>query len=324
MSVNRRTLLVAAAGTALAACAPTTPDRPTSAPPTSPSASGAPSASSAPAAGGTASVAPVDPADPPAPTPTPTPTPSATPTPTPTAASTFPTRAAIVARYAGATPTAWGLEVPGVLTTVPDVPSPATALTFDACGGSGGSGYDAALIDTLRAHGVPATLFLNARWIDANPALFEALAADPLFEIANHGTVHRPLSVTGRSAYGIPGTRDAGEVYDEIAGNREKLTALLGRPPRFFRSGTAHYDDVATRIAADLGQLVAGFATNADGGATLNAAQVNRELVGSPPGAIVIGHMNHPASGTARGLATALPTLLAAGRTFTRLSDAFR
>ncbi len=34
--------------------------------------------------------------------------------------------------------------------------------------------------------------------------------------------------------------------------------------------------------------------------------------------------MNHPGGGTAAGLATALPTLLAAGRTFTRLSDAFR
>ncbi len=34
--------------------------------------------------------------------------------------------------------------------------------------------------------------------------------------------------------------------------------------------------------------------------------------------------MNHPDGGTAPGLAAALPTLLADGRTFTRLSDAFR
>ncbi|MFF2658622.1 polysaccharide deacetylase family protein [Kitasatospora sp. NPDC058032] len=238
-------------------------------------------------------------------------------------ATTLPTRAAVTARYADAAPTTWGLDVPGVLTTLPGA-ARAVALTFDACGGSGGSGYDAALIDTLRAHAVPATLFLNARWIDANPEVFENLAADPLFEIANHGTAHRPLSVTGRSAYGIAGTRDPGEVYDEVAGNLAKLTALLGRPPRFFRSGTAHYDDVATRIAADLGQRIAGFSTNADGGATLPAAQVQRELADAEPGGIVIAHMNRPASGTARGVAAALPALLAAGRTFTRLSDAFR
>ncbi|MFD4904150.1 polysaccharide deacetylase family protein [Kitasatospora purpeofusca] len=316
MSLSRRTLLVAAAGTTLAACAPTT--------------SPAPKTSPAPPV---PTAAPVPTLEPVAPTPTPTAAPSPSPTPEAPAPeapapapapAAVPTRAFVTARYAEAAPAAWGLDVPGVLTTLPRAAAPAVALTFDACGGPGGSGYDAALVDTLRTHGVPATLFLNARWIDANPATFESLAADPLFEIANHGTAHRPLSVTGRSAYGIAGTRDPGEVHDEIAGNLAKLTALLGRPPAFFRSGTAHYDDVATRIAADLGQRIAGFSTNADGGATLPAAQVRRELLDADPGGIVIAHMNHPNGGTAAGLATALPTLLAAGRTFTRLSDAFR
>ncbi|MFF3075206.1 polysaccharide deacetylase family protein [Kitasatospora sp. NPDC057936] len=232
------------------------------------------------------------------------------------------TRAEAVARYGGAAPTEWGLDVAGVTGELP-AGQQATALTFDACGGSGGSGYDADLIDFLRAHAVPATLFLNARWIDANPAEFERLAADPLFEIGNHGTVHRPLSVTGRSAYGIAGTRDVGEVYDEVAGNAHRLTDLLGHPPRFFRSGTAHYDDVATRVVADLGERVAGFTVNGDGGATLTAAEVRQEVAAAPPGSIVIAHMNQPGGGTARGFAAALPGLLAAGRRFVRLSDVF-
>ncbi|MFF2081444.1 polysaccharide deacetylase family protein [Kitasatospora sp. NPDC058162] len=224
-------------------------------------------------------------------------------------------------RYAALAPTAWGLDLPGVVTGLPEGQQ-ATALTFDACGGPGGSRYDAELIDFLRAHDVPATLFLNARWIDANPHTFEQLAADPLFEIGNHGTVHRPLSVTGRSAEGIAGTGGVGEVYDEVAGNAHKLTELLGRPPRFFRSGTAYYDDVAVRVVADLGERIAGFTVNADGGATLPAAEVRQEVASAPPGAIVIGHMNQPGRGTARGVAAALPGLLAAGRRFVRLSDA--
>ncbi|WP_380283759.1 polysaccharide deacetylase family protein [Kitasatospora purpeofusca] len=318
MALSRRTLLAAAAGTALAGCSPTPAAQPpTAAPPTTAPSSPPPSVSAPPSAAPSPSPSPTA-------TPTPTPTPTAAPSPSAAPSAALPTRAAVTARYADAAPTTWGLDVPGVLTTLPDAAAPAIALTFDACGGSGGSGYDAALVATLRAHGVPATLFLNARWIDANPGVFENLAADPLFEIANHGTVHRPLSVTGRSAYGIAGTRDPGEVYDEIAGNLAELTALLGHPPGFFRSGTAHYDDVATRIAADLGQRVAGFSTNADGGATLPAAQVQRELADAAPGGIVIAHMNRPGSGTARGVAAALPALLAAGRTFTRLSDAFR
>ncbi|KDN87370.1 polysaccharide deacetylase [Kitasatospora cheerisanensis KCTC 2395] len=222
-----------------------------------------------------------------------------------------------MARYAGQRPAQWGTDLPGV---VADVPGGALALTFDACGGPGGDGYDAALIDTLRRHRVPATLFLNARWIDANPGPFAELAADPLFELGNHGTAHRPLSVTGRSAYGITGTADAGAAYREVADNAAKLAGLLGRPPRWFRSGTAHYDEVAVRIVGELRERVAGFAVNGDGGATFDAGQVARTVLAAPPGAVVISHFNHPDAGTGPGYAQALPQLLDAGRRFVRLS----
>ncbi|MGK4579477.1 polysaccharide deacetylase family protein [Kitasatospora sp. HPMI-4] len=233
------------------------------------------------------------------------------------------TRAEVVARYATATPTSWGFEAPGVVGRLPTTDR-VVALTFDACGGPGGSGYDQALIGFLRGRAVPATLFLNSRWIDANLAAFRELAADPLFEIANHGTRHRPLSVSGRSAYGIPGTRNAGEVFDEVAGNRDKLTGLLGRPPRFFRPGTAYCDDVAARIVADLGERIAGFTVNGDAGATYSPAQVRKEVAAAPPGSIVICHMNHPGGGTAAGVAAAVPRLLDSGYRFVRLSDVVR
>ena len=118
------------------------------------------------------------------------------------------TRAQAVARYGHLRPRTWGFGGPGVVRDL-HTSRRVIALTFDACGGPGGSGYDQALIGFLRRREVPATLFLNSRWIDANPAAFGQLAAEPLFEIANHGTRHLPLSVTGRSAYGIPGTRNA-------------------------------------------------------------------------------------------------------------------
>lgn len=198
-------------------------------------------------------------------------------------------------------------------------PARALALTFDACGGPGGTGYDHDLITTLRRYAVPATLFLNSRWIDAHRPVFADLAADPLFEIANHGTVHRPLSTSGRSAYGIAGTRDCGEVFDEVAGNHAKLTALLGAPPRLFRPGTAFCDDVAVRIVGDLAETVVAFAVNGDGGATFTPAQVSAALLTAPAGSIVIGHMNHPGRGTARGVTAALPHLLNAGFRFVHL-----
>ncbi|WP_406348197.1 polysaccharide deacetylase family protein [Streptomyces sp. NBC_00144] len=235
------------------------------------------------------------------------------------------TRAAAVARYGSARPTTWGFDAPGVLTALPpSLPRSqrAIALTFDACGGPGGSGYDKDLIGFLRSRKVSATLFINSRWIDAHPTVFRELADDPLFEIANHGTRHRPLSVSGRSAYGIPGTRDAGEVYDEVAGNHTELTRLLGRAPRYFRSGTAYYDDVASRIVGALGERPVSFTVNGDGGATFTPEQVHTTVVAARPGSIVIGHMNQPTGGTAEGFATAVPQLLASGHHFIRLSDA--
>ena len=229
------------------------------------------------------------------------------------------TRAGVVARYGHLAPHTWGFGGPGVIRTLP---APRViALTFDACGGPGGSGYDRDLISFLRRQEVPATLFINSRWIDANPAAFGQLAAEPLFEIGNHGTRYLPLSVTGRSAYGITGTRDAGEVYDEVAGNQAKLTHLRGGPPQFFRAGTAFSDDVAARIVTAMGERLVTFSVNGDGGATFTPGQVFTTVTGAPGGSVVICHMNHPEGGTARGITAAVPRLLASGYRFVRLSD---
>jgi peptidoglycan/xylan/chitin deacetylase (PgdA/CDA1 family) len=230
------------------------------------------------------------------------------------------TRAQAVARYGHLRPHTWGFGGPGVVRDL-HTSRRVIALTFDACGGPGGSGYDQALIGFLRRRPVPATLFLNSRWIDANPAAFGQLAAEPLFEIASHGTRHLPLSVTGRSAYGIGGTRNAGEVYDEVAANQAKLRRLLGVPPRFFRAGTAYCDDVAARIVTATGDRLVSFSVNGDGGATFTPGQVRSVVTAAPGGSIVICHMNHPESGTAQGIAASVPSLLARGYRFVRLSE---
>ncbi|MFL6051547.1 MAG: polysaccharide deacetylase family protein [Actinoallomurus sp.] len=291
MSPSRRAVLAAVAASALAGCSRTA-DTAGGGPAT-------PAAPDSPAGGGT-----------------PGPFPRAT-----RATAPAVTRAQVVARYGHLRPRIWSLETPGVVRALPTTER-VIALTFDACGGPGGSGYDRSLIDFLRRREVPATLFLNLRWIDANPAVFRKLAREPLFEIANHGTRHRPLSVTGRSAYGIAGTRSAGEVYDEVAGNHMKLTRSLGAPPRFFRSGTAYCDEIAARIVTDLGERFVGFSVNGDAGATFSPEEVRRAVTAAGAGSIVICHMNHPKGGTARGIAAAVPHLLASGHRFVRLSDA--
>lgn len=211
--------------------------------------------------------------------------------------------------------------MPGITATVPAAAgAPTLALTFDACGGPGGAGYDAGLVQLLRSSGVAATLFLNRRWIRENPAAAQDLMADPLFAIGNHGTAHRPLSVTGRSAYGIGGTRSAAEVVDEVWGNHEFIRSLTGTAPSWFRTGTAWYDDVAVQITHALGSRIAGFAVNGDAGATASAPQVRRNLLGARSGSIVIMHMNQPARSTRPGVAAALPVLLDRGTRFVHLA----
>lgn len=232
-----------------------------------------------------------------------------------------PDREQIVSRYAARTPRAWGLEPPGIALRLPPGTA-AIALTFDCCGGPGGSGIDRHLLAALVRHQVPATFFLNARWLRANMALTLELAANPLFEIANHGTDHRPLSVSGRSAYGLPGTTDAGAVYDEIMGAQAELEAATGTAPRFFRSGTAHYDDVSVEICRALGLVPVNFTVNGDGGGTYPAETVTEELLSAPPGSIIIAHANRPEAGTGAGVAAALPRMAEHGRTFVLLSDA--
>ena len=226
----------------------------------------------------------------------------------------------IVAAFTGQTPRDWGLKLPGVLTRLP-AGSAGIALSFDCCGGPGGNAADQALIDALQKTGTPAAFFLNLRWIRANPGPAKSLAENPLFEIGNHGTRHVPLSVSGRSAYGIPGTASAAEIYDEIIMNQEVLHSLTGRTARYFRPGTAYLDDVAVRIVHAMGMVPVSFSTNGDGGATYPAAVVSREVTAARAGDIVIAHANHPTGGTAAGIARALPALHAAGITPVRLTD---
>ncbi|WP_191089987.1 polysaccharide deacetylase family protein [Nesterenkonia ebinurensis] len=205
----------------------------------------------------------------------------------------------------------WGLETSGVTTSFTPAGREAV-LTLDACGGPGSGGYDAALIDYLRGAGIPATLFINKRWALENYAITGELIEDPLFEVANHGTEHKPLSVTGQEAYGITGTASLEEAYHEVMDNQQFFQDSFGVELAFFRAGTAYTDEIAAQMAADLGIPVVNFSVNGDAGATYSAAEIQSAMQGTGAGDIVIGHFNQPGSEVAVGLTAAVEE--AAGR----------
>lgn len=217
-------------------------------------------------------------------------------------------------------PVQWGESVTGVKTRL-DTAEPVIALTLDACGSSGGKGVDTRLMNFLAKEQIPATLFVNTRWINANPDFFKKLAANPLFEIANHGTWHKPASINGRSAYNIPGTKSPAELAAEIELNAGLIESVTGRRPVLYRSGTAYYDEVAVEIANALKHQVAGYSLLGDAGATFTAAQVTKALLRAKPGDIALLHMNHPEAGTGEGIIAAVPELKRRGFRFVRMSD---
>ena len=239
----------------------------------------------------------------------------------------------ILMKYANVKPGLWGEDLDGIVRRLPvatpearnsnlnDENAPKiVALTFDLCG-SAHDGFDEKLVEFLEKEGVKATFFVNARWIKKYPREFARLASNPLFEIENHGARHVPASLTGRSVYGIKGTASAAELLAEIEEGAAAIEAASGRKPRFFRSGTAYYDEGAVALIREAGFVPVGFAVLGDAGATYSAGRVKAAFLSAKHGDIVIAHANHPEKETAEGVIAALPKMLGLGYRFVRLDD---
>lgn len=229
----------------------------------------------------------------------------------------------IISGFAHTKPGAWGESVPGVITRF-NTQNKYIAFTFDACGGKNGIGYDIELIDFLHKEQIPATLFITGKWIDANFSTFLRLCRDTLFEIENHGLNHKPCSVDGKSIYGIPGTSNIAEAYDEIEANALKIKAIAKTSTHFYRSATAYIDEACVTMAGKMGVRVVGFQILSGDAVPFTPAPIIEENVIKKikPGAIVIMHFNHPEWNTYEAMKNIVPKLRQMGYTFVRLNDA--
>ncbi len=226
----------------------------------------------------------------------------------------------IIEKFSCRVPGEWGEVVKGVRTRL-ITDRKVLALTFDACGGPKGSAYDEKLIQFLENEKIPATLFVSGRWIVAHPEIVRKLSENPLFEIENHGLNHRPCSAIGRSAHRKRGTKNVGEIFDEIELNALSIQSLTGRKPKYYRPGTAYCDEVCVEVAHVLGYEVVNFSVRGDAGGTYSRKEVEEGLIHSPPGSIALMHMNHPESQTAEGVRGAIPELRKRGFRFVKVSD---
>jgi peptidoglycan/xylan/chitin deacetylase (PgdA/CDA1 family) len=216
----------------------------------------------------------------------------------------------------------WGEFVNGVDESI-NTNKKIIAFTFDACGGKHGSGCDKELIEYLHQEEIPATLFISGKWIDSQFSEFLELSRDTLFEIENHGLNHKPCTITGQSAYGIKGTSDLEEAFDEIEGNARKIEALTKHRPQYFRSATAFIDEASARMAMRLGITTVSYQVLSGDAVPFAPEPVIEQNVlrKIKPGAIVIMHFNHPEWNTKEAMEKIVPKLRKMGYSFVHLRD---
>ncbi len=223
----------------------------------------------------------------------------------------------IVRDFAHAHAYQFGEKVRGVYRAL-DTDQRVLALTLDGCNWK----CNSRLIEFLRKEKIQATLFVSGLWIDANPKSFLDLAGDSLFEIENHGLLHRICSLKGKSTFGVRATRNVGEV-DEMELNVLKIRNLTGRRPLFFRPGASCTDNICPQIAERLGMKMVNFSINAgDAAPYFQEEKMKNNIVnGARPGGIILMHFNHPDWHEEEALELAVPVLREKGYRFVKLKD---
>ncbi|WP_296037019.1 polysaccharide deacetylase family protein [uncultured Agrobacterium sp.] len=192
------------------------------------------------------------------------------------------------------------------------------AITLDACMGK----TDFRILDTLVQEKIPATIFVTARWLKHNSDALAILLAHPdLFEIENHGENHIPAVDKPVSIYGIAAAGSEQAVVQEVEGGRQAIVAATGRQPQWFRGATAKYTTTSMTTINRMGERVAGYSINGDGGSLLGATATSKHIASAKDGDVVISHINQPTHEAGEGVVKGLMALKARGVTFVRLDD---
>jgi peptidoglycan/xylan/chitin deacetylase (PgdA/CDA1 family) len=208
------------------------------------------------------------------------------------------------------------------------------ALTFDLCEQAGErAGYDASLVNALRAADVKATFFAGGKWLRTHPEQAMQLMADPLFEVGTHAWTHGNLRL-------IEGEAARDQILWAQAEYQVLRRALEERPcaaagadawrripawPTLFRFPYGTCSTGSLELAAGLGlaaiqwNIVTG---DPDKGRSAQAIALGvREGVKASRGSIVVAHANGRGWHTAEALPLFVPPLRAQGYRFVTVSE---
>ena len=157
------------------------------------------------------------------------------------------------------------------------------ALTFDLCPVRQGTGYDAALVDYLIEHKIPATFFASGRWIDKHDIEMKKLLAVPFFEMGTHGQVHAHLAEL-----------DEDHQRAEIIKAVDLLKSRYGVAAPLFRPPYGEFNDVTVEVVKKLGlQFILWNVISGDPDPSLPAPKMLAHLTASTRGgSMIVFHAN--------------------------------
>jgi len=204
------------------------------------------------------------------------------------------------------------------------------ALTFDADmtrgmeyslkNGIVKSWYNDKLIKELEKTQTPATLFLTGLWIKNYPETTKELAANPLFEIANHSYSHPAFALPCFNLIAIPNTSDE----EEIVRTDELLKSYAPNYKKYFRFPGLCYDEFDIAAVEKHGyKIIHGDVIGGDGFTNDAGGVVSRVVGRAKPGSIIILHMQGGpnAPKTADAIPEIIRQLKEKGYLFVKISD---
>ena len=210
------------------------------------------------------------------------------------------------------------------------------ALTFDLCEGAREiSGYDARVVNYLRARQVKATFFAGGKWLRSHPEKAMQLMADPRFEVGNHSWDHPHFQSLSDAAMAdqVLKTQAQYEALRQELARRAQAKGIdpaemdkIPRVPAVFRFPYGTCSPQALGVLARLGlptiqwSIVTGDPDKHQYARRIAAAV----LRGIHPGAIIICHANGRGVWTADALPLFVPELMEQGYTFVTVSELLR
>lgn len=193
------------------------------------------------------------------------------------------------------------------------------ALTFDLCERAiHVTGYDARLVDALRAGRAKATFFAGGKWLRSHPERALQLLADPRFELGVHTWTHANMAVAPQAerTRQVDWTNAQLELLRDELDRRLCLRGLAASglgPPTLFRLPYGRGGQNEARFLNDQGLAVIQWDVvgEAGGGSAKERAQAIATAL--RPGSIVLLHANAMPKDTAEVLRHLLPLLAAKG-----------